>query len=88
MRKLVFFAGLAIAILCVIAAAYYSIPHIYHLFFSLHDGSQIVLVSANTDPAAVYSTHHKYSAVLIVLAMVIAVIAFVARPRRKVMARA
>lgn len=87
MRKVLFLIALVFAIVFVAAAIYFLIPGIYHPYISLNDKKGLVLVNAAKHPGVIYSAHHFYAGAAFVAALVLALIAFLSRPRAR-MARA
>ena len=70
MKKTLFYAAIAAAILCIILGIYYLIPGIYHF------------VGYSNHRAVTMTVHKLYSGAFFVLAVVGATIAFFTRPEQ------
>ena len=70
MKKNLFYAAIAAAILCVILGIYYLIPGVYHF------------VGYSNHRAVTMTAHKLYAAAFFVLAVIGAAIAFFTRPRQ------
>lgn len=84
MRKVLFLIALVLAVVFVAAAIYFLIPGIYHPYISLNDKKGLVFVNAAKHPGVIYSAHHFYAGAAFVAALVLALIAFVSRPRVRI----
>lgn len=70
MKKALFYAAMAAAILCIILGVYYLIPGIYHF------------VGYSNHRAVTMTAHRLYSGAFFVLAVIGAAIAFFTRPKQ------
>jgi heme A synthase len=84
MRKVFFLIAAILAIVFVVAAIYFLIPGIYHPYISLNSKRGLVLVNAAKHPGVIYSAHRFYAGAAFVVALLLAFIALMARPRAQV----
>lgn len=80
-RSLLFFIAVAATLICLLMAAYFLVPGIYHPYISLSSGHP-TLVDAAKHPRVVLSSHRFYAAAFFVLAAILATGAFLFRPKK------
>ena len=85
MKKALYIAMIALAIIFVMMTVYFLIPGIYHPYIAFHDGRlSPSLVNATKHPGTVMSAHKLYAASAFAVALACGLIAFVTRPKKQV----
>ncbi|HLI09100.1 MAG TPA: hypothetical protein VKV40_21230 [Ktedonobacteraceae bacterium] len=75
MKKVIFFAAIALAVVMIFLGVLYMIPHVPHPFIY------------SSRPSIVKTPHHIYAALSFLATVVLVVIAFLARPKAGANAR-
>ncbi len=85
MKKVLYIAMIALAIIFVMMTVYFLIPGIYHPYIAFHDGKlSPSLVNAAKHPGTVMSAHKIYAVSAFVVALAFGLIAFLTRPKKQV----